>query len=356
MEENKVYTAIGLMSGTSVDGIDAALIRTDGQDHIERLDFRSFPYPKETREAVRACFGQKKRSQDVEVAERLITQAHIDAVSAFGHYADVIGFHGQTITHDPDDSFTWQIGDAERLASQTGMNVVADMRLKDMEEGGQGAPMLPLYHAAMASDVEKPAAVLNLGGVGNVTWIGPKEGQILAFDTGPANALLDDFVMARLGQSYDEGGKLAAQGRPYEKLLEKWMTHSYFNRPPPKSLDRNDWDVKGIENLPDEDGAATLLEFTVRSVLKSAEHFPGSVRHWYVSGGGRHNHFMMKRLGQVLGRPVDPVEELGWNGDAIEAEGFAYLAIRSLLGYPLTVPGTTGVKQPQPGGRLYRAV
>lgn len=354
MSENKIHTAIGLMSGTSLDGIDAALIRTDGEGHIERLDFRSFPYDEELRALIRACFGKRESDAAIEKAEALITQAHIEAVRDFGYGADVIGFHGQTVTHDPDAGFTWQIGDSQALADATGINVVADMRQADMEAGGQGAPLLPLYHAALAADLPKPLAVLNIGGVANVTWIGPGGiTDILAFDTGPGNALMDDCILRRKGLLYDKDGMLARSGTGNENLLEQWLSHSYFMQEPPKSLDRNMWDFTASEGLNDEDALATLMIFTAKAVIAAQTHMPQIPKAWYVTGGGRKNKSLMEYLQTHLPKTL-PVEDTGWNGDATEAEGFAYLAVRSLRDLPLTLPGTTGVTEPVAGGRLYR--
>lgn len=356
MSDNKVYTAIGLMSGTSLDGeIDVALIRTDGEARVERLNFKPFPYDQAVRTKVRACFGRKERDARVDEAEALVTDLHIEAVKALEKRADVIGFHGQTIMHDPADGFTWQLGEGQRLADETGMDVVAGLRLADVAAGGQGAPLLPLYHRALAHDLPKPLAVLNLGGVANVTWLGEGPDDILAFDCGPANALLDDFIRGRTGAEYDDDGKLAMRGHIDEGLLARWLAHDFFDKAPPKSLDRHDFDVKEVEVLSLEDGAATLTAFSVQAVKRAAEHFPAPPARWLVSGGGRKNKKMIHDLKNHLNIAVDPVEKVGWDGDAMEAEGFAYLAVRSLKGLPLSLPSTTGVPRPMPGGTVYKA-
>ncbi len=354
MTERKVYTALGMMSGTSLDGVDAALIRTDGHDYAEPLGFVSVAYEGALRDKLRACLGRSDRDAvDVREAERLMTQAHIEAVRALpgAGEADVIGFHGQTIFHNPNKEVTIQIGDARLLARETGIDVVHDFRCADVSAGGQGAPLLPLYHMARAAKLEKPLAILNIGGVANVTWIGQNE--ILAFDTGPGNALLDDFVRERTGRDFDEDGRLAGAGKVAEDILAQWMAHPYFKVKPPKSLDRNAWDVRGAEGLSNEDGAATLAAFTARAVIAALDHMPQKPQAWYVTGGGRKNKTIMNYLKAHL-KNVTPVEDIGWNGDALEAEGFAYLAVRSLLGLPLSVPGTTGVKAPTTGGVLTR--
>jgi anhydro-N-acetylmuramic acid kinase len=359
MEQNKVYTALGLMSGTSLDGIDIALVRTDGMDFTELLDFSTIPYSEEERSMIKQALGSRFASDITDQAESIVTQAHILAVQDFlknkPQKPNIIGFHGQTILHDPSQKFTWQIGDSAKLAYALGIDVVGDLRIADIQAGGQGAPLLPLCHRAFASEAEKPIAILNLGGVGNITWLGEERTDILAFDTGPANALIDDLVKARTGKAYDSDGRLARAGQVQEELVEKWLNHKFFDLKPPKSLDRDEWDVSDIEKLDLEDAVATLAEFTVRSVLRSLNHLPRKPNTMYVAGGGRHNLYMMERLQSEVEFNIEPVEKLGWNGDALEAQGFAYLAVRSLLGLAITLPTTTGVAEPQTGGVLYKA-
>ncbi len=355
MAENKVYTAIGLMSGTSLDGIDVALVRTDGMDSTELLDSCAFSYKESTREAIRKVFGSRYSSPEIVEVEKLVTLEHAQAVKGAGFQADIIGFHGQTIIHDPSQKFTWQIGDSALLAQGTGIDVIGDMRQADVKAGGQGAPLLPLCHRSFASEVEKPIAILNLGGVGNITWLGKERTDILAFDTGPANALIDDLVKEKTGKSYDSDGRLAKAGTPNQGMIDDWLSHAYFKKPAPKSLDRDEWQVRRAYDLPLEDAVATLASFTVQSVFQSLELLPDKPRALYVAGGGRHNVYMMEKLQEKLGYGVKAVEDLGWNGDMLEAQGFAYLAVRSLLGLALTLPTTTGIAEPMTGGELYRA-
>ena len=360
MGANKVYTVIGLMSGTSLDGIDAALIRTDGESHIETVDFITIPYEDSLRDAIRACLGKKEDSNGaIGRTEIDLTRAHAAAVdwllSRAGLHPqdiDLIGFHGQTIAHDPANKFTWQIGNGAMLARLTKINVVNDFRSADVAAGGQGAPLIPLYHAALAAALDKPVAILNIGGVANVTYIGAS-GNILAFDTGPGNALINDWVKKHLNREYDDNGMLARQGNVDDALLKQWLSHPFFAQQPPKSLDRNDFNFS--LSLSPADGAATLAAFTVAAVGKSLDHLPQAPKAWYVTGGGRHNGVLMDNLRAALVVPVEPVEKLNWNGDALEAEGFAWLAVRSLRGLPLSVPSTTGVPAPQTGGRFYVA-
>ena len=351
------------MSGTSLDGVDAAMIRTDGESHIERLGFLTIPYEEGVREAIRSCLGLK---EDVDgfVARTTIdmTRAHATAVdwllSRTGKQPsdiDLIGFHGQTIYHDPANKFTWQIGNGSMLSRLTGIDVVCDFRTADVEAGGQGAPLLPLYHQALAtSDLPAgPLAILNIGGVANVTYVDGK-GTIIAFDTGPGNALLDDWIKKRLNRAYDENGLVARQGQVRQDIVDQWLKNPYFAKLPPKSLDRDAWDTSELSGLSSADGAMTLTSFTVQSVVKALDHLPGKPRRWLVTGGGRLNPVIMDGLKTALGVPVEAVDNVGWNGDAMEAEGFGYLAVRSLRGLPLSLPTTTGVPEPLTGGRLYK--
>jgi anhydro-N-acetylmuramic acid kinase len=291
-------------------------------------------------------------------AERALTLVHADAVrTLIAEHAlggiDLVGFHGHTLLHRPDQRRTWQIGDGALLAASTGLDVVCDFRSADVAAGGEGAPFAPLYHWARAAALEKPLAVLNLGGVGNVTWIGAGPGDILAFDTGPANALIDDWALAHTGQPVDRDGALAAAGRVDQAHLARFLAHPFFRRRPPKSLDRDDFAGFVPAGLAAADGAATLTAMSAAAA--AAAHFPAPARRWLVTGGGRHNPVLMAELAGRLGVPVEPVERAGWDGDALEAQAFAYLAVRSLKRLPLSLPATTGVPTPMQGGVLHRA-
>ena len=361
MEARKVYTVIGLMSGTSVDGIDAALIRTDGHDYVECLDFISMTYDEPIRQRIKAQFGKRQSDPELKAVEDELTVEHAKIVKKMADKhgdlnIDLIGFHGQSVSHDPDNGFTKQIGNGELLARETGIDVINDFRWDDVKAGGQGAPLIPLYHQALvkSADIPLPVAILNIGGVSNVTYIGEDTDDILAFDTGPGNALMDDFVLERTGTPYDMDGRLAAEGTPNHSIVERFLQNPFFDLKPPKSLDRNPWN-QTVSILSNEDGTATLLACTRESIVASLKHLPESPKAWYVCGGGRKNATLMKGLRERLKVPVEPVDVLGWNGDALEAEGFAYLAARSLLGLPLSLPTTTGVKEPQTGGTMHEA-
>ncbi|MBM3584915.1 MAG: anhydro-N-acetylmuramic acid kinase [Alphaproteobacteria bacterium] len=349
--------AIGLMSGTSLDGVDAALIETDGATIARFGPSLTTPYEEGLRAGLRAVLGGRG---DVMAMARALTLAHADAVgsllAASGTAREsvrVIGFHGQTIQHRPDEGITWQIGDSALLAERTGIDVIADFRRADMAAGGQGAPLVPVFHRALAAGLERPLAVLNIGGVANVTWIG-RDGALVAFDTGPGGALLDDWVRRHAGQAFDAGGALAGSGTVHDERIAAVLRHPFFERPPPKSIDRDAFGAPA-EGLGAADGAATLTALTARAVAHAVRHLPEPPRRWLVAGGGRRNATLMAALGRVLQAPVEPVGSVGWNGDALEAQAFGFLAVRSLRGLPLTEPSTTGVRRAVSGGALYRA-
>jgi anhydro-N-acetylmuramic acid kinase len=362
MQNGAEVTAIGAISGTSMDGIDVALVRTDGDARVAPGPGRTYPYQPELRAALQDLLRAPERAETEPLSEleAQVSDAHAAAVARFlreegvapGDVA-VVGIHGQTVFHRPERRFTRQLGDGARVAELLGLPVVNRFRHADVAAGGQGAPFAPLYHRALAAGLAQPVMLLNLGGVGNVTWISGE--QVIAFDTGPASALLDDFMLRRRGVGYDADGALAASGTADAALVRQLMTHPYFAAPAPKSLDRNDFHTwaAAVDGLSDANGAATLAAFTVASVMDSLRHVPAPPLRWLVCGGGRRNLLFMRLLHQALGVPVEPVEALGWQGDFIEAECFAYLAVRSLRGLPLSLPTTTGVPHPMTGGELW---
>lgn len=345
--------AIGLMSGTSLDGIDAAMIETDGADRVRRLGGVSEAYEPEFRASLRAAIAGEI---DPRALERTLTDLHAQAVDALvaetGRKPDVAGFHGQTVLHRPEERRTWQIGDGQRLADRLGCDVVHDFRGADVAAGGEGAPLAPIYHAALTAETpERPLAVVNIGGVANVTWIGP-DGLLIACDVGPGNGPIDDWVARTLGRPFDADGVAAAAGTPASDRIATALQSAFFDRPPPKSLDRLDFTDDLAAGLSPEDGAATLTEFTARAILESVRTLPAPPARWLVTGGGRRNRTLMGRLRALADAPVDPIEAVGADGDMLEAEAFAYMAVRSLAGAPISFPGTTGAPTPMTGGRL----
>lgn len=359
--------AIGLMSGTSRDGIDAALIETDGEGRSEAIAFHAMAYDAGFRlrlaeACVRAMAMEAPGFEPLIAAvEEELTQHHVEAVADLlgrsGHVAediDIIGFHGHTVAHRPDRGWTWQIGNGKALAGAFGIPVVGDLRSADVAAGGQGAPLLPVYHRALAQELEKPVAILNLGGVANITAIG-KDGSLVAFDTGMASGLIDNWMQAKGGIAFDESGAAAAQGRVDEARLTAMMSDPWFDVPPPKSIDREAFTIAMAEGLSLEDGAATLTAFTAQAVARAIAHLSDRPRAIHVAGGGRHNATLMAMLTDRTGMPVLPVDGLGWDGDALEAQGFAYMAVRHLIGLPISFPGTTGVPEAMTGGVLFSA-
>ena len=373
-----VLTAIGLMSGTSLDGVDAAIVETDGEGAIAVGTTHAAPYSRAVkvfvRRAIKAALEGREAAKDVDDAIAAVTRAHADAVAALLAEAgkdpadiDVIGFHGQTILHRPSSMTggvgrTWQIGDAADLAARTGINVVGDFRSADVAAGGEGAPLAPVYHAALVdrwaqeTGTEAPVGVINLGGVANITYVEPGAGPsgLIAFDCGPGNGLLDQWMEAKTGEPIDRDGKAAATGKIDDEALQLMLLNPYLKRPAPKSLDRYDFKSDPVAALSLVDGAATLTAFTAACVAKSVDLLPQAPALWIVAGGGRRNPTMMAELGDRLDAPVRAAEELGWRGDDLEAECFAYLAVRSLKGLPLSFPKTTGVARPCRGGVLSR--
>lgn len=378
--------AMGLMSGTSLDGIDAALLLTDGHRILDFGPALTLAYDVPMQACLRRVLAgegavlqveQEITLRHAEAVKRLLTHAGLDR-----DQVDVIGFHGQTVLHRPDLRLTWQIGDGATLARLTGIDVVGDFRGTDIDHGGQGAPLTPIYHAALARSLpERPIAVLNLGGIGNVTWIPTHDedgSSLLAFDTGPGNALIDDWVLHHTGQPLDLDGVLAQAGQVNEEVLTALARHPYFERSPPKSLDRAVFSQNHLctrkpgeqntahtalarfanppssgQSLNLADGAATLTAFTALAVALAVPHLPRPPVRWLVCGGGRCNPTLMTALRQYLTAPVDPVEQVGWDGDILEAQAFAFLAVRALYGLPLTFPGTTGTPRPLTGGLFH---
>jgi anhydro-N-acetylmuramic acid kinase len=353
-----------MMSGTSMDGVDAAILTTDGET-IGGFGPRRFrPYSGEEREALRAAVAAARELTDrtarppaLAEAERIVTDAHAEAAAALMEEGgepkvQLIGFHGQTVFHAPERRLTVQIGDGAALARHLDIPVVHDFRAADVAAGGEGAPFVPVYHRALAmhAGLELPVAIVNIGGVANLSWVGPG-GTLHAFDTGPGNALIDDLVRVRTGKLMDESGALAAAGKVDAAILARLVGHPYFGRAAPKSLDRNDFSASAVEALPLEDAAATLAAFTARTIALAIEG-QGGAKRIVVAGGGARNPTILAMLADAAKAPVVTADALGWSADFIEAEAFAFLAARSIAGLPLTFPETTGVPRPMTGGVL----
>jgi len=356
------------MSGTSMDGIDVALIETDGEDVVKRVASATYAYDADLRASLgvalaeaRDLNGRDERPGSLRQVERTLTERNAEAVAAFlsGEYIEpstvgVVGYHGQTVLHRPEARLTVQLGDGPLLSKLTGLPVVYDLRADDIAAGGQGAPLVPVYHRALAAGlIERPLAILNIGGVANLTWIG-RDGALIAFDTGPGGALIDDWVArsSNGAHSFDEDGRLAASGHVNDEVVGFFMGHEYFARPPPKSLDRNTffWDL--VEWMSPEDGAATLTAMSAAAIARGLKHLPEPPVKIVACGGGRENATMMAMIAQQTGIEVISAEAAGFDGNSVEAEAWAYLAVRSRKGLAITFPGTTGVAAPIGGGVL----
>lgn len=365
----KPILALGAMSGTSMDGIDLALIRSDGERAVEIGPGAFFPYEADFRARIEAGLAEARdieeraqRPGSLAALEADITDRHADAVKRFlsdlpAGWSDVglVGFHGQTVLHRPQSGLTVQLGDGRRLADAVGLPVAYDTRANDMVHGGQGAPLAPAWHAALAASLPAglrggwPVVFVNIGGISNITFV-PETGDPVAFDTGPGNGLIDQWVARKGGVPFDEGGAIASGGAFVYAVADRYLTASFFDRPGPKSLDRGDFTLEHVEGLNLADGARTLAGVTARAILKAVEHLPATPALWIVCGGGRKNDVVMADMKRLAGAPVVTAEEAGLDGDAIEAQAWAYLAIRSRYGLPLTFPTTTGCRQPVSGG------
>jgi anhydro-N-acetylmuramic acid kinase len=366
MPGKALMTVLGLMSGTSMDGVDAAVLVTDGEAIGGHGPRRFRPYGDTERALLRHALADARglmersaRPGALAEAERMVTDAHAQAVLALlaehpDTRVDLVGFHGQTVFHAPERRLTVQIGDGQALARRLGLPVAYDFRAADVAAGGEGAPLVPVYHRALVerAGLRGNVVVVNIGGVANVTRIGA-DGTLVAGDTGPGNALLDDLMRSRTGAAMDEGGAAAAAGRIDLAALAALLANPWFGRPLPKSLDRDAFSSAPVDGLATADAAATLTAFTSRTIAKGIVMAGGADR-VVVSGGGASNPTLMARLAADTGIPVESAAALGWSPDFIEAEAFAFLAARTLSGLPLTFPGTTGVSQPQLGGLIAR--
>lgn len=362
--------AIGTMSGTSMDGVDVALIETDGEEVSRFGAYVSRAYSPAERHILRGAVtaaqnltDRAARPQALADAERLVTETHLEAIDALIRKAglhhreiNVVGFHGQTVLHRPERRLTVQIGDGPLLAKRLRIPVVYDFRAADVAAGGQGAPLVPVFHRALLRGVADagPAVVVNIGGVANVTYI-DGEDEPIAFDTGPGNAPMDELMMSRSGKTMDEDGALAATGKADEALVAAALEHSFFALPPPKSLDRADFARFELKALSLADALATVAKIIVSSIALAGRHFPKEPKRWIIAGGGTRNLTLVKMLREKLAPArVQTAEDVGWQSSAIEAQGFAFLAVRSLKGLPLSFPKTTGVPTPMTGGVLVR--
>ena len=374
-------TAIGLMSGASLRGVDAVLLTTDGEARVEPLASLQVPYSRDMkiwlRRAVKAAVEGRDGAADIGKAAGEVTLAHVEAVEALLDKAgvrrkdvDVIGFHGHTILHRPAHGAetvgrTWQLGDGAVLAEETKIDVVSDFRAADVQAGGEGAPLTPVYYSALVSGLapasaeppDGPVGVIDLGDAARVTFApqGARGLDLVAFDSGPALGLLDDWTRVATGAPMDDDGAFAREGKVHTDVLRMMLLNPYMRRKPPKTLGRYDFKLDVLRGLTPEDGAATLTAFTAACIRQSERFLPEAPALWIACGAGRRNAAMIEALSQALAAPVMTAEAAGWRGDDLEAECFAYLAVRSLKKLPLSYPKTTRAPAPMRGGVFHKA-
>ena len=356
--------ALGLMSGTSMDGIDAAALLTDGEEVFGFGPKRFVPFDKEQTAVLRSGLGKWQSDDGLDAIAAQVLETHVEAVRYFPT-TELVGFHGQTLSHDPQAYRTFQIGDGAALAAASGKTVVWDFRTADVLSGGEGAPLVPVFHFACAKTVglSGVTAILNIGGVANVTWLDPNcaraesPGALLAFDTGPGNALINDYLNTHRGLAMDENGSIAETGVVRDEVVTRALDHPYFRKNAPKSLDRNDFSdfLQMVSDLSVPDAVATLTAITAASIAASVRHMPEPPERWLVAGGGRHNKTLMRMLQAHSNIPVEPVEAVNLDGDMLEAQAFAYLAVRVKRGLATSLPSTTGARLPVSGGRISEA-
>lgn len=366
-----IKLAIGLMSGTSMDGIDASLLRSDGDAAIDIMGHHSYTYSAVFRQQLKSALdiasrikNRDDRPAQLREIEVALTDLHATLVQQLLHkYAinsdsvDLIGFHGQTVLHRPENALTVQIGDGQQLANQTGIDVIYDMRANDMTHGGQGAPLVPVYHRALANKLrgkaQFPIAFVNIGGISNLTWIG-EESSIYAFDCGPGNVLIDQWISLRTSKQYDDGGKIALKGNVIDKIIQNYQMHSFFCQPTPGSLDWRSFSPLTDTTISIEDGAASLSYITAFGIVNSFRHVPQTPKTLVLSGGGAHNKAIAKyleKLTKTANSKLLNAQSIGADPDFIESDAWGYLAIRSFYGLPLTYPTTTGCDKPVSGGK-----
>ena len=363
MSDASADWVVGCMSGTSLDGVDAASILTDGTNILEYGPSAYRPYSPGEREKLRTAIDSWPCEHSIAAAAKIVEQVHVALLGQF-EVPSIVGFHGQTIHHDPSRGITRQTGSGQTVANATGKAVVWDFRTMDILEGGQGAPLVPFYHFALAKrcGFREPALFVNLGGVANVTYVDPRKtspeepGSLLAFDTGPASAIIDDLVLERVGLPFDKDGQLARSGEASESVVNWFLSDAYFSEIPPKSLDRNHFRSlqAKVADMNVGNAAATLTACSAAAVAKCFKFLPIVPQIAVICGGGRHNTALVDRLIDYLPVPVTDAETHGLNGDMIEAEAFAFLASRVLRGLPTTCPSTTGCRRPTSGGRTSR--
>ncbi len=368
-QDKKTLLSIGTMSGTSADGVDASIIISNGEKIYHFGDIYSHNYTAEQSTLIKSAYGIDKRTAskpELELLEKVantITTEHIIAIKKLleksgltANQIDIISFHGQTIIHKPEEAYTLQIGNPQKIANELKINVVADLRQNDIKNGGQGAPLIPIHHKTLCYNLEKPTAIINIGGVANITYI--ENDNLIGFDTGTGNAMINDWVKKHYNIEYDKDGEIARSGTINKDILSQLLSHPYFKQPAPKSLDRNDFInhiTPLIKNLSPQDGTATLTEFTTKSIALSIKQCPNTPKQILIVGGGAYNKYMVERINKLTNINTVIKHNDGFNPTRVEADGFALLAIRHIHNLPITFNTTTGVKKRgSMGGKIYR--
>lgn len=353
---------LGLISGSSLDGINAAVISTDGIDVFDFGPILDIPYDDELREKLRYFHKNYKNAtpEEKQILEAELTRVHAavvnDIINSYDEKIDLIGFHGHTIAHNPAEHFIYHLGDAQSLANTTGIKTVSRFRQADILSGGQGAPLSAVYHQALSADIEKPVAFVDIGGLASITWIG-SNGELTAFDAGPGNIAINDWVFKHAGQHMDYNGQLAAMGNVQMPIINQLMRHKFIAKHPPKAADKDTFKDKleHLEGLSLEDGAATATSFVAEVIAYSmALYLPEQPKTLIVCGGGAKNPTLVRFIRQrYKNTEVKTASEMGWDASAIEAQAFAYLAVRRVNLMPATYPFTTGVSMPCICGEVF---
>ena len=365
----KLITAIGLMSGTSTDGIDASIIKSDGEDILELLGDFFFPYElkirskiRELKEKIDKVSDLDTHTKEITILEKEITLLHSHVVNLLikklkinKFKIDLVGMHGHTIFHSFLDKETNQLGDGKLLSRLTGLNVVCDFRTNDIKNGGQGAPLVPIFHKLLQKKLKlkTPIIFVNIGGISNLTYIN-EFNEIISFDSGPGNFLIDKLLQLKSNSKiqFDKNGEIAFKGKIDKTILDSYLSDSYYESLPPKSLDVNDFNLSTVRGLSLENSITTLSELTAKTIVNSLNFFSSSPKQIILCGGGRKNKYIYERIEKLSNIATLSIDEFKMNGDFIESQAFAYLAIRSFLKKSISFPKTTGVSKPSTGGKL----
>ena len=371
MLNSKNYIALGLMTGTSADGIDVAVLTTDGKTKINLGPSGYYPFSNSFRSKIKSIFKKKVNIEKIKKQKRIVdienefTYLNFVAINKFlkknkinKKEIDVVGFHGQTISHNPMNGYSWQIGNSQKLVNLLNVKVVSNFRDNDIKNGGQGAPLTPIFHYYLTKKIKKKICFINLGGISNVTYFNHRSknslNDILAFDAGPCCSLMDDWVSKNSNKKFDDLGILARSGNVKKEIIQNFLKKPYFSKLPPKSLDRSFFSLSLLKKLKIRDGSATLNYLVADTLLKSFDYFPNYPDLCILSGGGRHNKFLVELINKKIKKSkILLAENYNWNGDSIEAHAFAYLSVRKLLNLPITYPKITGVKKPLSGGQVF---